>query len=74
MQHVNDTDHAEHNSARHSLFLVDRLELNCFIAVLPTASGTTAVQILFDVVPAEATDLRQNKLHDNLHEREVQTW
>jgi len=33
------------------------LELDCLIGVLATTRRTSAVEILFDVVPTESTDL-----------------
>lgn len=51
------TRYTEYDSARHSLLLVDRLELNSFIAVLSTTSGATAVEVLLDMVPAKPTYL-----------------
>lgn len=46
---------------RGALFLVYGLELYSFVRVLPPACRALLVQILFDMVPAEATDLRDVK-------------
>lgn len=42
----------------HSLFLVDRFELDRFVRVLSSAGRATPVQILLYMMPAETTDLR----------------
>ena len=39
------------------LFLVDGLELNGLVRVLPTASRAATVEILFDMMPAESANL-----------------
>lgn len=40
-----------------SLLFVDGFELDCFVGVLTTTSRASAVQVLFDVMPAETADL-----------------
>lgn len=42
----------------HSLLLVDGLELDSLVGVLPTAGRAPPVEVLLDVVPAETADLR----------------
>ena len=42
-----------------SLLLVDRLELDGLISVLPPARRASAVEVLLDVVPAELADLQR---------------
>jgi hypothetical protein len=39
------------------LFWSDWFEFDCFVSVNPAASRTPLIQILFDMMPAEATDL-----------------
>lgn len=56
----NDSRRRDENE-RSALFLVYRLELYSLVRVLPPACGALLVQILFDMVPAEATDLQDVK-------------
>jgi hypothetical protein len=39
------------------LLRIDRLELNSFICIIPPACGAPAVEVFFDVMPTETTDL-----------------
>jgi len=41
----------------HVLLLVDGLELNSIVCVLSPACGASTVEVFFDVVPTETTDL-----------------
>jgi len=41
----------------HILLLVDGLELNSVVRVLSPACGASTVEVFFDVMPTEATDL-----------------
>lgn len=41
----------------HVLLLVDGLELNGLVCVLPPACRTSTVEVLFNVMPTETTDL-----------------
>jgi len=42
----------------HVLLLVDGLELDSIVCVLSPACGASTVQVFFDVMPTETTDLR----------------
>ena len=46
----------------HALFLVDGLELDGVICVLSPACGASTVQVFFDVMPTETTDLRADSV------------
>jgi hypothetical protein len=45
-------------SEAHALLLVDGLELNGIVCILSPARGASTVEVLFDVMPTETTDLR----------------
>ena len=45
-------------SEAHALLLIDGLELNGIVCVLSPACGASTVEVLFDVMPTETTDLR----------------
>ena len=59
------------------LFLVDGLELNGLVRVLPTASRAATVEILFDMMPAKATNLEEAMIRRCVHlgyMRKDPTW
>lgn len=53
------------------IFLWDWLELYGIVGVLPTASGTTPIEVLLDVVPAETADLVSTNTRFKIKVRDV---
>lgn len=46
----------------HALLLIDGLELDSVVRVLSPACGTSTIQVFFDVMPTETTDLRADSV------------
>jgi hypothetical protein len=43
------------------LFLSNSFELNCLVCVDPSAGGTTPIEVLLDVMPTKAADLKNRR-------------